>query len=225
MYLLVNHRSREWRQIMYKKLDDNTIAFILETGIDEFAETGLDRANINTIARKAKVSVGVIYKYFGDKESFFLACVRHSLKSLDAVLKDAVAHETDVESGIRSIVSALIVHAEDHKSHNAMYNEISSGSCKKYAAVLAREIETRSAAVYSELLENARVAGTVDPELDPKLFAFFLDDLFMMLQFSFSCDYYRERLKIFCGEDALYDVDKITVSFMRFVKNALKIKE
>ncbi len=210
---------------MYKKLDDNTIALILETGIDEFAETGLDRANINIIARKAKVSVGVIYKYFGDKEGFFLACVRHSLKSLDTVLQTAVAHETDVKSGIRSVVNALIVHAREHGSHNAMYNEISSGGCKKYAAVLAHEIEQRSAAVYTELLENARAAGTVDPELDPKLFAFFLDDLFMMLQFSFSCDYYRERLKIFCGEDALYDVDKITESFMRFTKNALKIKE
>lgn len=209
---------------MYKKLDDQTINFILETGISEFAETGLDRANINTIARKAKVSVGVIYKYFGDKESFFLACVRHSLKTLDDVLQNAVSHETDVEAGIRSIISALIVHAKEHGSHNAMYNEISSGGCKKYAAVLAREIETQTASVYTELLENARAAGKVDPELDPKLFAFFLDDLFMMLQFSFSCDYYRERLKIFCGEDSLYDVDKITEGFMRFIKNALKIK-
>lgn len=209
---------------MYKKLDDNTIAFILETGIDEFAETGLDRANINIIARKAKVSVGVIYKYFGDKEGFFLACVRHSLKTLDEVLKNAVEYETDIEAGIRSIINALIVHAREHKSHNAMYNEISSGSCKKYAAVLAHEIEEKTAAVYSLLLENARLAGTVDPELDPKLFAFFLDDLLMMLQFSFSCDYYRERLKIFCGENALEDADMITESFMRFVKNALKIK-
>lgn len=209
---------------MYKKLDDNTIALILETGIDEFAEKGLSRTNINTVARKAKVSVGVIYKYFGDKESFFLACVRHSLKSLDTVLQTAVAHETDVEAGIRSIIGALIVHAREHKSHNAMYNEISSGGCKKYATVLAREIETQTAAVYTELLNNARQAGTVDPELDPKLFAFFLDNLFMMLQFSFSCDYYRERLKIFCGEDALYDVDKITEGFMRFIRNALKIE-
>ena len=37
---------------MYKKLDDNAKLTILETGIDEFAERGLDRANINTIAKK-----------------------------------------------------------------------------------------------------------------------------------------------------------------------------
>lgn len=208
---------------MYKKLDDNAKLTILETGIDEFAERGLDRANINTIAKKAGVSVGVIYKYFGDKDGFFLACVRHSLDLLDAVLTEAVSHETDVETGIRSIVRALIVHAREHKNHNAMYNEITSGGCKKYARELAREIEGRTAAVYAQLLENARRAGTVDPTLDPKTFAFFLDDLFMMLQFSFSCEYYRERMAIFLGTDAADDPEKMTESFMHFIKNALKI--
>ena len=208
---------------MYKKLDEKTMDLILETGIDQFAQCGLDRANINTIARTAGVSVGVLYKYFGDKDGFFLACVRHSLALLDQVLQGAVAHETDIESGIRSIVSALIVHARDHQSHNALYNEITSGGCKKYAKELAGEIEGRTARVYSQLLENARAAGTVDPELDPALFAFFLDNLFMMLQFSYSCDYYAERMKIFCGADIADDTEKVTEYFIRFAKNALKI--
>lgn len=208
---------------MYKKLDDNAKLTILETGIDEFAERGLDRANINTIAKKAGVSVGVIYKYFGDKDGFFLACVRHSLDLLDAVLTETVSHETDVETGIRSIVRALIVHAREHKNHNAMYNEITSGGCKKYARELAREIEGSSAAVYTRLLENARRAGTVDPTLNPQAFAFFLDNLFMMLQFSFSCEYYRERMAIFLGSDCVDNPEKLIESFMHFIKNALKI--
>ena len=208
---------------MYKKLDEKTMDLILETGIDQFAQCGLDRANINTIAKTAGVSVGVLYKYFGDKDSFFLACVRHSLSLLGQVLQEAVAHETDIESGIRSIVSALIVHARDHQNHNALYNEITSGGCKKYARELAREIEGRTAAVYARLLDNARAAGTVDPTLDPNAFAFFLDNLFMMLQFSFSCEYYRERMAIFLGKDSADEPEKMTESFMHFIKNALKI--
>lgn len=208
---------------MYKKLDEKAKKTILETGIEEFAQRGLDRANINVIARKAGVSVGVIYKYFGDKDSFFLACVRHSLALLEEVLQGAIAHETDIESGIRDIVQALIAHAREHQSHNALYNEITSGGCKKYAKELAREIEGRTAAVYTQLLENARAAGTVDPGMDPGTVAFFLDDLFMMLQFSFSCEYYRERMRIFCGTDSTDDTEKMTESFMRFIKNALKM--
>ena len=208
---------------MYKKLDEKAKKTILETGIEEFAQRGLDRANINVIARKAGVSVGVIYKYFGDKDSFFLACVRHSLALLEEVLQGAIAHETDIESGIRDIVQALIAHAREHQSHNALYNEITSGGCKKYARELAREIEGSSAAVYTRLLENARRAGTVDPALDPQAFAFFLDNLFMMLQFSFSCEYYRERMAIFLGSDCVDNPEKLIESFMHFIKNALKI--
>ena len=117
----------------------------------------------------------------------------------------------------------MIVHARDHQNHNALYNEITSGGCKKYARELAREIEGRTAAVYARLLDNARAAGTVDPTLDPKAFAFFLDNLFMMLQFSFSCEYYRERMAIFLGKDSADEPEKMTEAFMHFIKNALKI--
>lgn len=207
---------------MYKKLDQSMIRAIMETGIDEFARCGLDRANINTIAKKAGVSVGVIYKYFSDKNGFFLECLKYSLGSLDEVLQEAAGCETDVLTGIRRVVQALIKHALEHPNHNAMYNEISSGGCKQYAAELAREIEGKSAQVYARLLENARAAGKLDTELDSRTLAFFIDNLFMMLQFSYSCDYYRERARIFCGEDALDNTEKMTEEFMRFVRSALK---
>ena len=206
---------------MYKKLDEKTMHLILETGIDQFARFGLDRANINTIAKAAGVSVGVLYKYFGDKDSFFLACVRHSLAQLDQVLQEAVAHETDIESGIRSIISALIVHAREHQCHNALYNEITSGSCRKYAGTLAREIESRTAALYTRLFDGAQQGGQLTERIEPQLFAFFFDNLLMMLQFSYSCEYYQERMRIFCGEAALEDT-KMADRLTRFLLGAMK---
>ena len=59
---------------MYKKLDEKTIEAILESGIDVFVEKGLRGAGMNEIAKRSGVSVGVIYKYFSDKDSFFLHC-------------------------------------------------------------------------------------------------------------------------------------------------------
>ena len=67
---------------MYKKLDDTSLNKLLEAGIDEFAEHGLDKTVMSSIAGRAGVSVGVIYKYFEDKDAFFLACVDHSLELL-----------------------------------------------------------------------------------------------------------------------------------------------
>lgn len=206
---------------MYKKLDDETLNTILETGIDEFADNGLDRANINVIAKKSGVSVGVIYKYYRDKDNFFLACVRHSLKLLEQVLREAFSDETDVMTCVRRIVYALLDHSKKHKNYNVMYNEITSGSCKRYAAVLAKEIETCTAQVYEQLMETAKQSGETSISINSHLLAFFFDNLLMMLQFSYSCDYYRERMKIFCGEDVLDNDEKVAEEFIRFIGTAI----
>ncbi|HHZ03382.1 MAG TPA: TetR/AcrR family transcriptional regulator [Tissierellia bacterium] len=204
---------------MYKKLDDNTINTILETGIDEFANKGLDRANINVIAKKSGVSVGVIYKYYKNKDSFFLACVRHSLKLLEQVLNDAFSDDADVMTCIRRIVYALLEHSRKHKNYNVMYNEITSGSCKRFAAVLAKEIETRTAPVYEQLMEKSKQSK--DVKIDSRMLAFFFDNLLMMLQFSYSCDYYRERMKIYCGENIMDNDEKVAEEFIRFIGGVL----
>ncbi len=223
----MNHGSRhknksdKMGETMYKKLNEDTLNTILETGIDEFADNGLDRANINVIAKKSGVSVGVIYKYYGDKDNFFLACVRHSLKLLEQVLRDTVSDETDVMTCIRRVVYALLDHSRKHSNYNVMYNEITSGSCKRYAAVLAKEIETRTAPVYERLMENAKRSGELNSDMDSHMLAFFFDNLLMMLQFSYSCDYYRERMKIFCGETILDHDEKVAEEFIRFIGAAL----
>lgn len=210
-------------EVMYKKLDTDTINAILETGIEEFANNGLDRANINVIAKKSGVSVGVIYKYYKDKDSFFLACVRHSLKLLDQVLNDAFSDDADVMTCIRRIVYALLEHSRKHKNYNVMYNEITSGSCKRYANVLAKEIETCTAHVYEQLMEKAKKSADENINIDSRMLAFFFDNLLMMLQFSYSCDYYRERMKIYCGEDILDNDKKVAEEFIRFIGGALGV--
>ena len=42
---------------------------ILSVAVNEFAFNGLENANINTIAKKAEVSVGSLYKYFDTKRT------------------------------------------------------------------------------------------------------------------------------------------------------------
>ena len=49
---------------MQKKIPEEKLQALRNTGISEFASKGLDGANINVIARKAGVSVGTIYNYF-----------------------------------------------------------------------------------------------------------------------------------------------------------------
>ena len=49
------------------------------------------------------------------------------------------------------------------------------------------------------------------------------DNLLMMLQFSYSCEYYKERMKIFCGEEIMDDDERMIEAFMNFMKAALGV--
>lgn len=208
---------------MYKKLSDEKKQIIIDSGIEEFAKEGFVGANLARIAKGAGVSVGVIYKYYKDKEDLFLACVRYGLNDLTEALKEVAFKSDDLEASIRAVVRTLINHSKNNQNINMMYNEITSGGAKQFATMLAEEIEGISALVYTDLLRKAKEEGRCRNDLNPAMAAFFIDNLFMMLQFSYSCDYYKERMKLYLGEAAFDDDETMEEELVKFIGNALGI--
>ena len=153
-------------------------------------------ASLSAIARNAGISVGVIYKYYSDKNALFLACVHYGLETLSEVLSDVISHEDDIELCVKNIVNAVIQTSIDGSEINRMYNTISSMEANIFAKELAQEIEGVSAKVYCDLIAKSQKMGKIDKNADSNLFAFFFDSILMMIQFSYSCDYYKERLKL-----------------------------
>ncbi len=210
---------------MLRKLTEEKLVEILETGIAEFAEKGLDRANINVIAQKAGISVGVLYKYYKDKEAFFLACLRRSLDVLESVLHDVTAGEDKLLVRAEKMIRAVQHYSKEYGNYINLYNEITSGSSKKYAPLLAAEIESMTAKTYSGFIERAIESGDIRDDIHPRLFAFFFDNLLTTLQFSYCCDYYRERAKIYCGEDILEDDEKVVSELIKFLESAFTFRQ
>ena len=208
---------------MYKKLSDEKLDALIAAGIQEFAENGYVGARLGAIANRAGINVGVIYKYYADKDALFLECVRYSLQALTDALKEVAFKSDDVFESLSSVVRTLIEHAKAHQEINRMYHEITGVGTSKFSTMLAEEVEGISALVYTDLIRKAQENGTCRKDADPALFAFFFDSLFMMIQFSFTCDYYRERLKLYCGEDIFEDDEKVERELMKFLAGALGI--
>lgn len=203
---------------MYKKIDDTTHVALLEAGIQEFSLHGLDRANMSSIARSARLSVGVIYKYYEDKDTFFLTCVRHSLKLMDEVLQQSIHPNDSTSKNIRNLVLAMLEVSRTHPTYNAMYCEITSGGCRKYADKLAIEIESETAALYRSIFQNL----LPQKEYYPSLIAFFFDNLLMMLQFSVSCDYYKKRMNIYFSENSAPSDEQIADVLVKLMEPFIK---
>ena len=210
---------------MLKKLTDEKINEILETGIAAFARLGPDQANINVIARESGVSIGVIYKYWENKDAFFLACLRHALTVLEKALNEAMRGDCSLFVRAERLIRAVQRSAKEQRNYNVLYHEITAGSCQKYAATFAREIEEISCRAYAAFIAQARASGEIRGDMDARMFAFFFDNLLMMLQFSYCCDYYRERFKIFCGDDILTDDERVVTELLKFYQSAFSVAQ
>ena len=92
----------------------------------------------------------------------------------------------------------------------------------EFAPELAREIESRTAQLYTRLFETAKEVGALAPGLAPEAAAFFFDNLLMMLQFSYSCDYYQHRMRLYCGEPSAAQDAWMTEQLTHFILSAMK---
>ena len=70
--------KKRFHKEIFDRIPEERRKNLLETAIHEFAHHGFDNANINTIAEKAGISVGSIYKYFDTKKDLF-NCVHHGV--------------------------------------------------------------------------------------------------------------------------------------------------
>ncbi|MCQ2592425.1 MAG: TetR/AcrR family transcriptional regulator [Treponema sp.] len=208
------------RYKIYKKLSEEKKLELLNSGIAEFAEKGLSGANLSRIAKNAGLSVGVIYKYYEDKNALFLACVYFALETLSAALNDVTANQENLELCVKELVHLLIEHANRETQIIRMYQIITSTEADLFSKELAQKIEGASAQVYTNLIKQAQSEGKCNKSADPKLFAFFFDSLLMMVQFSYGCDYYKERLKLYGGEDIITNKNAMETQLVRFLMGA-----
>lgn len=195
---------------------------IIDVAIKEFAYKGFDNANINKIASDAGVSVGSIYKYFNTKDDLFLTCVHIGVTTLEKVLNDILNSNDDLFIKIEKIIRVIQSHSRSQKDLIVLYNEMTSESNSELTWKLSSEMETISANVYSSLIRQAQDNGLVNKNISAGLFAFFLDNILMMLQFSYGCEYYRERFKIYAGNDILDNDDLVVNQLLMFLKAAFK---
>lgn len=197
---------------------------ILTCATNEFAANGYENANISTIAKAAGVSVGSIYKYFESKQDLFLTVVHYGINRIDSVLQKLLVEDMDIMLKVEQIIREIQAFSKEQGILIKLYNEMTGENDTGLARQLAEAMENISAGVYKQAIEQAKKTGDIREDIDTGMAAYMVDNLFMALQFSYSCDYYSERFKIFAGEDIL-DKDEFVVTQMRkFIKSAFKYK-
>lgn len=205
----------------FDRIPDSRREKILDVGIDEFAEKGYEKANINVIAQKAGISIGLMYKYFSTKEDLFITCVNHGMEILDATLNHIMQSNERLLKKAEMLIRATCLHSRKNAKYIKIYNEISAEKDTARADLFAREIETSTSRLYIQAITDAQSAGDIRQDADPKVFAFFLDNLLTTLQFSYTCEYYRQRFRLYTGIDVAEMDDEVIIrELLKFLESA-----
>lgn len=207
---------------MLKPLTREQTDRILSIAAEEFADKGFAGTAVGSIAAKAGVSVGVIYKYYAGKEDLFNACVRKSLESMNEVLDMTGNEGGSLMDMIENLISRMQNFAKENPEYIRLYHQITVSGSPAGKTQSAELIESGTAKIYEEYIRRASESGEIRNDIDPAAFAFLIDDLLMMLHFSYACDYYIDRFRIYFGEDALDKDEAVREQMLKFIGAALR---
>lgn len=197
---------------------------VIEVATSEFAANGYNATNINEIASKAGISIGAMYSYFASKEDLFLAVVNKAYIVLETALKEVSEHSHNVFEMIDGMLKASREYAIKCPELNQIYLDLTTQALSKMASRLSTQIEPVTFSLYQDMLKKAKKDGIIGEDVDEEAAAFCIDNLVVMYQFSFSADYYKERMKIFLGQEKLDDIENTEKKIAAFIRKAI-IKE
>ncbi|MBI9085211.1 MAG: TetR/AcrR family transcriptional regulator [Desulfobacterales bacterium] len=205
----------------FEKIAEEKKERIMAAAAAEFAAKGFGTANINVIARRAGVSIGAMYNYFASKEDLFLTVIDRAYHILEGVLDQVRTAEGDIFEKLESMFRAAQKYSKRYPELNQIYLDMTSEGLAHLSRKLSGKMETISARLYKAMLAEAQDNGLVDKGIDCDVTAFFLDNLILLLQYSYTSEYFKERMKIFVGPDALENDEKVVAGLMRLVRGAL----
>lgn len=206
---------------LFERLAEEKQRAVLNAATAEFARLGFTAAKVDEIAALAGISVGALYKYFGNKENCFLAVLEDGLRELENRLDEVMASGGDAWARIEAIVRLIPEHSKKHAETVRLYHEIGGEGLSALATEFCERFEGLSARCYSALLAEARSAGLVRPDLDEDYAAFCLDNVFMALQFSYACGYHKLRKSVYLGERKDADDEALVEQTLRFLRSGL----
>lgn len=204
----------------FEKISDEKQTRIIDAGTAEFAAKGFPGANINRIAEKAGISIGAMYNYFGSKDDLFLTIIDRAHALLEGVINEVEQADDDIFTSIEKLLRAAQSYSKQYPELTQIYLDMTSEGLSHLSRQLSGQMETISSRFYRVLIDKAAAAGQLDSSMDIRVAAFCLDNLIMMLQYSYASDYFKERMQIFLGPEAARDDERIIQEMMRFIRGA-----
>ena len=214
-------KSGKYHKEQFEKITDEKRGRIIEAALVEFSSMGYNAANINVIAKNACISIGSMYQYFESKENLFLTIMDEACRVIENSLTQIDTVKGTIYDKFDEILRYIQKYSREYRLLNQLYLESTTQGVSKISKRLSLNMESISARYYQALMSASVKEGIVDKKLSIETATFCIDNIFLLLQFSYSSEYYSERMRIYAGEDSLKDDDRIRKEIMYILKKIL----
>lgn len=89
---------------------------ILQAALTEFSDKGFHASTIDSIAERADIAKGTVYRYFKTKESIFIALKEDTMSEFVELARKDLSVEEDVLKIIESIIKMYLSFFEQNSS-------------------------------------------------------------------------------------------------------------
>ncbi|MGE4553276.1 MAG: TetR/AcrR family transcriptional regulator [Desulfovibrionaceae bacterium] len=161
----------------FEHLDPDKRERILEAATDEFAAHGYHQASVNRLVRAVGIAKGSIFQYFGTKQGLFEYLFGRWVEQFKAPLKAVRQANPDFFERVRGSLRAGLEFIRSHPRIYRVYLSMLYQENVPFRDTFLRQVRSYSSEYLGELVDEARAAGQLRPDLDTAAAVFLLDAL------------------------------------------------
>lgn len=197
----------------FESLPDEKKKRILDAAIEEFAINGYDKASTNSIVKKAEISKGILFHYFGSKKNLFLYLFDYCINNLadKYYLSKDDEPEDLFERFIRISIRKMKIVQEEPLMNELVYSAITN-----MPASLKKELTERYSSYSSkylngvfENLDTSKFRKEIDSQKAIELVMICMDGL---------SSKYIQKYKGIPMEEILKNIEEIMEDFNKYLE-------
>jgi AcrR family transcriptional regulator len=152
----------------FRRLDPTRQQAVLQAVLDEAAEKGPADVNIREVARRATVSVGSLYQYFGNRENLLAFAVELGVRMMTDLF--AMSRPYLLEMPLREALTAYLSYglewSQTQQGFVQFFGRAAYQGDPQMVEKVVRPVATAMREVMYDLLSAAHKRGELRPDLD-----------------------------------------------------------
>lgn len=197
----------------FENLQEEKKKRILDAAIEEFAVNGYDKASTNSIVKKAEISKGILFHYFGSKKNLFLYIFDYCITNLIDkyyLLKESEPEDI-FERFMRINIRKMKIIQEEPLMNKLVFSAISNmpQSLKHELSEMYNNYSSKYLPEVFENVDTSKFRKEIDSQKAIELIMICMDGL---------SNKYLQKYKSIPMEEILNNIDEIMEDFNKYME-------